>query len=39
MSKNRWVLAVALNEDRDRVRKDQSPENLAFLATLTHLEF
>jgi len=26
-----WVLDVALNEDRSRVRKDQSPENLAVL--------
>ena len=26
-----WVLDVALNEDRCRVRKDQSPENLAVL--------
>jgi predicted transposase YbfD/YdcC len=24
-----WVLDVAMNEDRSRVRKDQSPENLA----------
>jgi predicted transposase YbfD/YdcC len=26
-----WVLDVALNEDHSRVRKDQSPENLAVL--------
>jgi predicted transposase YbfD/YdcC len=26
-----WVLDVAMNEDRSRVRKDQSPENLAVL--------
>lgn len=26
-----WVLDVALNEDRSRVRKDQAPENLAVL--------
>jgi predicted transposase YbfD/YdcC len=26
-----WVLDVALNEDRSRARKDQSPENLAVL--------
>ncbi len=26
-----WVLGVAMNEDRSRVRKDQSPENLAVL--------
>jgi predicted transposase YbfD/YdcC len=26
-----WVLDVALNEDRSRVRTDQSPENLAVL--------
>jgi predicted transposase YbfD/YdcC len=26
-----WVLDVAFNEDRSRVRKDQSPENLAVL--------
>jgi predicted transposase YbfD/YdcC len=26
-----WVLDVALNEDRSRVRKDHSPENLAVL--------
>lgn len=26
-----WVLDVVLNEDRSRVRKDQSPENLAVL--------
>jgi predicted transposase YbfD/YdcC len=26
-----WVLDVALNEDRSRVRKDQSPENFAVL--------
>ncbi len=26
-----WVLDVALNEERSRVRKDQSPENLAVL--------
>ena len=26
-----WVLGVAMNEDRSRIRKDQSPENLAVL--------
>jgi predicted transposase YbfD/YdcC len=26
-----WVLDVAMNEDRSRVRKDQTPENLAVL--------
>jgi len=26
-----WVLDVAMNEDHSRVRKDQSPENLAVL--------
>jgi predicted transposase YbfD/YdcC len=26
-----WVLDVAMNEDRSRIRKDQSPENLAVL--------
>jgi predicted transposase YbfD/YdcC len=26
-----WVLDVALNEDRSRIRKDHAPENLAFL--------
>ncbi|MCX6056580.1 MAG: ISAs1 family transposase [Chloroflexi bacterium] len=26
-----WVLDVALNEDRSRVRKDQAPENFAVL--------
>jgi hypothetical protein len=26
-----WVLDVALNEDHSRVRKDQTPENLAVL--------
>jgi len=31
-----WVLDVALNEDRSRVRKDQAPENLA---VLRHIAF
>lgn len=30
-NKLHWVLDVALNEDRSRVRKDQAPENLAVL--------
>lgn len=30
-NKLHWVLDVALKEDRSRVRKDQSPENLAVL--------
>ena len=30
-NKMHWVLDVALNEDHSRVRKDQSPENLAVL--------
>jgi predicted transposase YbfD/YdcC len=30
-NKLHWVLDVALNEDRGRVRKDQAPENLAVL--------
>ena len=30
-NKLHWVLDVALNEDRSRVRKDQSPENFAVL--------
>jgi predicted transposase YbfD/YdcC len=30
-NKLHWVLDVALNEDRSRVRKDQAPESLAVL--------
>jgi predicted transposase YbfD/YdcC len=30
-NKLHWVLDVALNEDRSRVRKDQAPENLTVL--------
>lgn len=30
-NKLHWVLDVALNEDRSRVRKDQAPENMAVL--------
>jgi predicted transposase YbfD/YdcC len=30
-NKLHWVLDVALNEDRSRVRKDQAPENFAVL--------
>jgi predicted transposase YbfD/YdcC len=30
-NKLHWVLDVALNEDRSRVRKDQAPENFALL--------
>jgi hypothetical protein len=30
-NKLHWVLDVALNEDRSRVRKDRAPENLAVL--------
>jgi predicted transposase YbfD/YdcC len=30
-NKLHWILDVALNEDRSRVRKDQAPENFAVL--------
>jgi len=33
-NKLHWVLDVALNEDRSRVRKDQAPENFAVLRRL-----